>query len=366
MSSQLSRENLYLQVDFRRDDLPDVVSLYGDIMDGLLTRDREHWGIYTREFVRKSKEWQHSIDQVVEESQRGTPIVASVMDGLHAVAFRRGLGVPMYPTVSGLDLDSVLKFSIESVQKYPVSLVGYGVDFDDLANASQYYFGKFKLASGDAVVPKSEYFGGEYFAPADNSVQSVDYALAFHGSSKHHSDYFTALVLKNLLGSTSPKVRLEHGVTNHTQLGKLVKAGSVSAEAFSLNYSDSGLFGVYFSGASAQPVNESVKAVVAALKSIASGQIEGGSDSVQRAVSCAKAELASTLETSSRSEKIIAYHNQLSSLQKLHPTAELLQKFDGVDAKKVSAFAGKLLKSKPSVSTAGDPFAAAHIDEIGL
>jgi hypothetical protein len=51
LTAALGREELVLAADFRRDDLPDVVALFANILRGFTERDNAPWGIYTREQV---------------------------------------------------------------------------------------------------------------------------------------------------------------------------------------------------------------------------------------------------------------------------------------------------------------------------
>eukprot|EP00158_Paraphelidium_tribonemae_P004094 Partr_v1_DN26566_c0_g1_i1_m3420 putative ubiquinol-cytochrome c reductase core protein II len=366
LSTTLTRESLVLQVDFRRDDLPDVVSLLADVLDGVKRRDDEMVGIYPREFVRKSYEWRKAVEQAAKESANVT-VADRLMDAVHLLAFRRGLAAPLYPRISkDLDIDEVLEFCEESTGVADkVAIVGYGVDFDDLSSAAEHFFSDISFAgeSKSAAKVASKYYGGETVLSDVAPSAGVEAVIAFNGVSKADGDYATSLTLRALLGSNlahstkfAPKV--------HSLLAAAIQSSSACVDSFSLNYSDAGLFGVYVSANSAADVNSAIKSSLDQLKAVASGKVEAAH--VAAAIAKAKFQLVSQLENGSRATKLQALADQLMVGDELLSSAAVAAKFDTVDAKKVASLAGRLLKSRPSVATAGNLFEVVHADELGL
>lgn len=282
----------------------DSVELLADVADGFLRRDNKPWGIYTREFVRKSREWKEAAAKASEDSlfARSQDASTVVMDRLHFAAFRHGLGNPLYPQIGDLEVQDVLGFADKNLAPGKVALVGYGVGHQELASSASHSWANVNLSKSAPEVVASKYYGGESF---DFGVSPhVHYALAFQGASQSSSDYFTSLVLSQLLGDNiSPSVK--YG----TNLSLLNGIKNAEANTFSLSYSDAGLLGVYLKADDSAAVSAAVKEAVKVLKDVASGR---GKELVKAAMENTKFALASEYENASRVEKIRSYGAQVS------------------------------------------------------
>lgn len=69
------------------------MDLLADVLDGFVRRDSQPWGIYSREFVRKTHDWAHTIEQVVTATKTAHVDAPKtrLMDNLFRVAFRGGM-----------------------------------------------------------------------------------------------------------------------------------------------------------------------------------------------------------------------------------------------------------------------------------
>lgn len=282
---------------------PEAVELLADIVDGFTRRDNEPWGIYSREFVRKTKEWsdaKHTVETESEFAKHSEP-ATMLMDNLHQVAFRSGLGNQLYPVVSDISIPEVFSFVGKNFVGQRISLIGFGVNPEDLKSIAAQQFSSVPAGSATAAA-HSKYFGGESFVQSSGGNY---YALALHGSSLSHQDYFTSLVLRELLGGNTKSCGKY--LANSSLLSG---APAAVAEAFNYSYTDSGLFGVYASGEDAAAVDASVKHFVQTLKSVAAGKVNDD-EHVKRAVQAAKLAVADEYDSASRLDKIKSLASQV-------------------------------------------------------
>lgn len=259
-------------------------------------------------------------------------------------------------------MDSVLGFIDRQVKSGQLKLVGYGVDAEDLQKAVEAHFASVQSSpSSSASSETQKYYGGEHFEEVDSD--EVVFTLAFNAAPLNHADYFTGLVLKELLGSSADG-RVKYG-TNHSLLGQSVGAvEGAKSEALTLSYSDAGLFGFVVTGDNTKSVNEVLAKSVDALKKVAKGSLEEGV--VAGAVEGAKLSLASQYETEDRLNKLSALSLHLKGGKKLYDTKDLIQKVGAVTPKALSSFASNLLKSKPSVAARGSLYGLYHADQLNL
>lgn len=293
-------------------DRPDVVELLADLFDGYVRRDSQPSGIYTREFVRKTHDWSEAshLAQTESDLAHATSPETIVLDNLYRVAFRRGLGNPLYPCTSEVELGQVFNFIENNVIPSKTSLVGYGVDAKDFEACAKHFFSGAKGAVASAGTP-SKYVGGEHFEEMVKSEQSV-YAVAFPGASLAKADYFTAKVLLHLLGNNESSP-VKYGSSTALFAG-IAAPSAVSLSAFSHSYSDAGLFGVSAKGLDSQAVGESIKKSLVALAQVASGKF--GEAGLTPAIEAAKLSVADELENASRFEKLKGLTNQVCCLIK--------------------------------------------------
>jgi ubiquinol-cytochrome c reductase core subunit 2 len=285
---------------------PEVVELFSEVMESLASRDTSPWGMYTREFVRKTHEWTQSTQQVKDETATAyeSDPTTLLFDHLHQVAFRQGLGNPLYAAVDDVAPAEALNFATQQFGGNKVTMLGVGVSHDDFAESAEHFAGSLQNSAASTAQP-AKYFGGEHF-DASRPASDVHYALGFSGASLA-SDYFAATVLQQLLGG-SGQGGLKYGA-NHSLLAGVDKA---DAQTFSFNYSDAGLFGVYLKSDQGANVADAAKKTVQVLKEVAAGRFgEHGEAAVKRAVEVAKMSVASQFESAPRLAKVQSYGAQV-------------------------------------------------------
>jgi len=144
---------------------------------------------------------------------------ALLVERIHAAAYgeKSPLGRTYFvdPTASALEAHVAAHFVAGNM-----TLVGAGIDHAELvASAEALFAGAAK--GGAAAVPASPFVGGA--ADLDAASPLTHVAVALPGAAAGSADYFTGLVLKELLG----------------------RAAGPACSAFSVSYGDSGLVGLY-------------------------------------------------------------------------------------------------------------------------
>jgi ubiquinol-cytochrome c reductase core subunit 2 len=270
-----------------------------------------------------------------------------------------GLGNALYPTVADIEIDSALAYAEKNLVAPKTALVGYGVNHTDLMNAASYYFSGFN-SSNTSAVASSQYHGGEHFEELA-LVDGVHYAIAMPTAGLKSDDVYTAAVLRELFGSNTTAA-VAYG-SNHSLLADVKASSGVRVETFADAYSDAGLFGFYVtSDAPNDEIAVAIKRAVGLLKEVAAGSFgqAGPSVAVQRAVEAAKFKMLD--DSVDRLDKVRQLHQQLVS-SKVAGSA-VVAGLEGVTASKLSAFAGKLLAAKPSISALGDVYGLPYQDQL--
>lgn len=212
-----------------------------------------------------------ALDATAEQSQAALSDPATaVSEKLHQVAFRTGLGNPLFASVEALEGLNRADLKERVSQLFTadrISVVAAGVEHGELKKIVEDSIKKVKIAPSSSVVaPKSVYYGGE--ARIEGGPQSTAiYAVAYPGASYTSSEYPASLVLKALLGG-SQRVKWASPSARAGLLGDAATE-STSSVAFSHSYSDSGLVGFVVEGETAS-VKDVVKMSIATLKGLSS------------------------------------------------------------------------------------------------
>jgi len=185
------------------------------------------------------------------------------------------------------------------------------------------------LNQQSAPVPPARYYPGE--SRLDRALEQVHLVLGFEGVSFFDPDYYAAQVLSGVLGGGMSS-RLFQEVRERRGL-------CYSVFSFASSYSDTGVFGVY-AGTCAESLGEIVPVICGELNGL-TGTI--GDDEVARARAQLKAGLLMGLESAgARSEQIA---RQIMVFGRVLPIDEIIAAVDAVDAQRLSALAGRLLRA---------------------
>lgn len=286
------------------------------------------------------------------------------LDLAHQLAFRTGLGNSLFASPhTAVDYDSATAFARAALSKPGnFAVLGSGVDQRTLASLVSEFFVSPSNSVGSSPTqistPKAQYYGGEVRVPAvGHGAANDEFLVAFKGGPRSQPEY---AVLRYLLGGES-SVKWAAGAT---PLAKIVAdSPAASARAFSLAYTDAGLFGISVSAPTAH-VGTIAQKAVAELRNVAKGGAKA--DDVKQAIAKAKFAAASAVE--SRLAKL--EHAGASILEggggEARSLEETFAALDKVTADSVAKAAKAAVESKPTTVAIGDTHKLPYSDSIGL
>ncbi|KAG0374351.1 ubiquinol-cytochrome c reductase core subunit 1 [Mortierella sp. AD032] len=310
LTANLGRENVTFTAECLKEDVPYFVEVFGDLV--AQTKFAEH------EF--------HGVAQAVaaESTVAESSPEVTVIEAAHNAAFRNGLGNSVYATpYAEISTSDLKKFAADNFVAHKIALVATGVSEAELKNLANSAFSHV-AAGSEAKVEASKYYGGDVRVAQNTEAGHI--AVAFQGAAAGTPEFYTAQVLRSLLGGDRFVKWSTAGVSPlSAAAGKIGHGAQISA--FNFGYSDAGLFG----------------SLKAASKSISA-------DEFKRALAQAKYETAARYETRAASTELLAA--QAITGHKVS-ASESLAAFDKVQAADVSKFAAKLLSSKPTTVVLG-------------
>jgi len=270
---------------------------------------------------------------------------------LHSEAFRgTGLGRSAYASehrVENITDQEVAKFMEQNYQHNEAYLVATGgVDHNDLVEIAERAFAN-RNHAGNKSAQESKYQGGEFKLQSD---ANTNVGLAFEGASLQSKDYLSANLLRLVLGGgrNFRDYGLGQGHTSRLYKGLLQgNKGFSQVEAFSLSYSDAGLFGVAGEVAHGASAASAVHALVQELKNLNITEEE-----VAKAKQAYKAETHFSLDNRHGLAEFAVQQLQINGQTK--SPEEVLSGVDGVTASALNAFAKKALATHPTLVLIGE------------
>nr|CAB3267528.1 cytochrome b-c1 complex subunit 2, mitochondrial-like [Phallusia mammillata] len=223
-------------------------------------------------------------------------------------------------------------------------LSGSGVSHDGLIDIGSACNGAEGSATQRAA---SQFIGGEVHV--GDPTPLVHAALTFEGVALNDKDAVALSVLQYALGVTG-NIRRGSGL-NHGSLNPAVEKstdGVFSTNAFSVNYSDTGLFGIYVVSPQ-ESINAVLQAVSAECKKVASNGLSDAA--VNGAKERFKAAVLMNAECMSKTVQDMAV--QSSVLGTIASPSSIVALIDGVSAADVAGVARRVLTGKRGLATVG-------------
>ncbi|KAJ3342772.1 ubiquinol-cytochrome c reductase core subunit 1 [Entophlyctis luteolus] len=340
----LSRENTLIGSTFLRDDLVDVVP-------GLLSH------VFNPSF--HAYEFLDAIPFVTAETEAALADPETrVLDALHTVAFRRGLGNSLFgskASFGSLKRADLQAFASANFTADNIAVVGSGVAHDELEALVNKAFEGFSVpTTASKTISSPTFYGGESRIAGTGPSHL---AIGFKGAAFTNSQaYATQLVLRALLDGTP---RLKWGSTSSGAglLASAVTPGT-AVSAFSESYTDAGIFGIHIKGDAAS-ILLAGKQSIAALKAAA-----GGPASAAAHARAQKAAIVDAESTLTRDELVADIGRQVLASKQFLSSAEIAQAVAKVSADDVSKAAQAALASKAAVVAYGDLSKLPYADEL--
>ena len=188
---------------------------------------------------------------------------------LHQIAFRHGLGNPLYASADALHAlkrSDLKEFAAKNFTADRITIVGTGIAHGELVKLVNEAFVDIKLPASASSVPRSMYYGGEARIQAGPHSEAR-YVIAYPAPGASSAEYAASKVLAALLGGvTKVKYATPNGV-----LGAL-STSATKVAGFANTYTDAGLVGVEITG-SADEVKVVAGKAVAAFKALSASNI---------------------------------------------------------------------------------------------
>ncbi|XP_030315472.1 cytochrome b-c1 complex subunit 2, mitochondrial isoform X3 [Calypte anna] len=194
-----------------------------------------------------------------------------VLENLHAAAYKNTLSNPMYcPSyrVGKITSEQLHHFVQNNFTSARMALVGIGVKHSDLKQVAEHFL---NIRSGAGISSaKAVYRGGEIREQTGDSL--VHAAVVAEGAAVGSAEADAFSVLQHVLGA-GPLIKRGSNVTSKLSQG-IGKATThpFDASAFNVNYSDSGLFGIFVIS-QAPHAGEVIKAALNQVKAVAQGGV---------------------------------------------------------------------------------------------
>lgn len=280
-----------------------------------------------------------------------------IFDQLHATAFQyTPLGRPIVGPVNDMKLISKADiqeyFSSHYAAHRMVISASGAVKHEDVVEQVKKAFTKLSAnptTTSQLVASDPANFTGSEVRIIDDDLPLAQFAVAFEGASVTDPDSVTLMVMQTMLGSWSKK----DGAGKHvgSQLVQMVAINEIaqSFRTFSLNYKDTGLFGVY---AVAKPdcLDDLAYAIMHEVSKLSYRVTE---DDVIRARNQLKSSLIRRCYGINGVAEDIG--QQLLTYGRRIPFAELFARIDAVDARAVKHAADRFLFDKDIAIAAMGP-----------
>lgn len=340
------REHMGYTSEMSSDRVGDIVPLLADVLNPRLAEfelrdEKERLGEETREIQSDARRF--------------------LFETLHAEAYRnKGLGMPLYiPEVNLGELttknlrDYIRQFY--SADRTVVTAVG-GVDHSAFVKLVADSFGSLRKGEQKVSTPAAEYYGGEYRQAINLDTML---AVAFQGVSWADKDVYALTVLQSLLGGWANGLgNAAPGVGITSRLGSKVSGPISEISTFNVNYSDSGLFGV-FAQASKGNAGRLSEIILNELRSVASSS---SASDLSRAISQAKASVLFKYQL--RTPLLDFIGQQAVGRRTPEAPDTFAAALESVTAEDVLRVAKRVLSSRPTVVAIGDVVDVPSVSDV--
>jgi predicted Zn-dependent peptidase len=324
---------------------PSILETMIDNLTGAVDPLMDEW-----DFEEVSRQWVQPEAKRLQECP-----YTQAFEALHREAFRnQGLGLPLFCPMyqlHHLNNEYVRIFHYRNFTTDRVTIVGNGVDHNELVDYVQDYFNNVRRPEKPTPLEKAKYVGGgEVRIPGHANVHLI---IAFEGEGYTSDHWLAANVLQQALGGGNLSSRFKPGNGRTTRIFRDVVLPNsdwlLQANAFHLAYSDVGLFGMY---AEAKPGNaaKTFDTVWKTLKSLKNARPT--EEEVARARLLLKSNFMMSIEDSRLQ---LAEHLRIQSVRgQIAGPHQFLEAVDNVKTADVHKVLDKILSSKPIVVAAGD------------
>uniref|UniRef100_A0A671TUA6 Ubiquinol-cytochrome c reductase core protein 2b n=1 Tax=Sparus aurata TaxID=8175 RepID=A0A671TUA6_SPAAU len=339
-----SRENMVYTVDCLRDDIDTVMEYLINVTTAQEFRPWEVTDLTPRV----------KVDKAMAANSEQTAVV----ENLHYAAYKNALSNSLYcpdHMVGNIGSEHLHQFVQNNFTSARMALVGLGVNHTVLKQVGEQFL---NIRSGaGSTGAKAQYRGGEIRLANTNSL--VHSAVVSQSAAAGSSEALAFSVLQHILGA-GPLVKRGSCATSKLIQGcTKATADPFDVSAFNVNYSDSGLFGVYTISQVAS-AGDVIKAAVAQVKAVADGAVTAAD--LTQAKAQLKAHILMSQETSEglledMGAQALANGSYVS-------TEEISKNIDNVSLTDVANAAKKFVSGKKTMASSGNLIKTPFVDEI--
>ncbi|KAM6423922.1 cytochrome b-c1 complex subunit 2, mitochondrial [Liasis olivaceus] len=344
LSVTATRENMVYSVECLRDYIDTVLEYLINVTTAPEFRSWEVSELSTR--LRIDKEIAFQIPQ------------AHVLENLHAAAYRNALANSLYCPdfmIGKITSEQLHQYVQNNFTSARMALVGLGVSHADLKQVGEQFL---NIRSGAGLAgEKALYRGGEVREQHSDSL--VHAVVVAEGAAIGSAEVNAFSVLQNILGA-GPLIKRGSRITSKLAQ-EIAKTTSLPFDvtAFNVNYTDSGLFGIY-TISQASVTREVIKTALNQMKAVSQGGITD--EEVKRAKQQLKAAFFMSVEPS---EGLL---NEIGSQALASGTytspATVVEQIDSVTTADVVNAAKKFVSGKKSVTARGNLANTPFADEL--
>uniref|UniRef100_A0A671TYB2 Ubiquinol-cytochrome c reductase core protein 2b n=1 Tax=Sparus aurata TaxID=8175 RepID=A0A671TYB2_SPAAU len=291
----------------------------------------------------------------VDKAMAANSEQTAVVENLHYAAYKNALSNSLYcpdHMVGNIGSEHLHQFVQNNFTSARMALVGLGVNHTVLKQVGEQFL---NIRSGaGSTGAKAQYRGGEIRLANTNSL--VHSAVVSQSAAAGSSEALAFSVLQHILGA-GPLVKRGSCATSKLIQGcTKATADPFDVSAFNVNYSDSGLFGVYTISQVAS-AGDVIKAAVAQVKAVADGCL-----SLFLCRAQLKAHILMSQETSEglledMGAQALANGSYVS-------TEEISKNIDNVSLTDVANAAKKFVSGKKTMASSGNLIKTPFVDEI--
>ncbi|KAM4632632.1 cytochrome b-c1 complex subunit 2, mitochondrial [Discoglossus pictus] len=278
-----------------------------------------------------------------------------VLENLHAASYRNALANSLFCPdyrIGKVTSEELLQFVQNNFTSARMALVGLGVSHSVLKQVGEQFL---NIRSGSGSVGgKAQYRGAEIREQnGDGLVHSV---IVAEGASVGSPEANAFSVLQNILGA-GPYIKRGNNSSKLSQAVSKATNQPFDVSAFNVNYSDSGLFGVYTISQSAA-VSDVINAALNQVKAIAQGTV------TEADIARAKNQLKShyLLSVENTCGLLSEIGSQALASGTYTSPADAVKQIDSVSSADVVNAAKKFVSGKKSMAASGNlentPFVA--------
>ncbi|XP_078521191.1 cytochrome b-c1 complex subunit 2, mitochondrial isoform X2 [Lissotriton helveticus] len=281
-----------------------------------------------------------------------------VLENLHAASYRNALSNSLYCPdfmIGKCTSEQLHRFVQNNFTSARMALVGLGVSHDVLKQVGEQFL-NIRSGGGTSGV-KAQYRGAEIREENGNSL--VHAAVVAEGAPTGSAEANAYSILQQVLGA-GPFIKRGSAATSKLSQS-ISKATNLpfDASAFNVNYSDTGLFGVY-TISQATAATDVIQAALSQVESVAQGKLTEAE--VTRAKNQLKARYLMLAESSDGLLDEIG--SQALASGTYVPPTEGVQSIDSVSTADIVNVAKKFVAGKKSMAATGNLLNTPFVDDL--